>query len=156
MPGTMPPSTKQSTMRLPSVVFWYSVSSNMMAPEMYSPRPGVVHSSCRYACRFTSLFSSPIDANRLPHVALDSSIARIPRPGDAIVFCIPSPKNDHHHQNYDRPISPNNSGNEHPLPQHTTHTIGNHQTPKSNQPTPTPICQQKKLPPTAVLTSSSS
>lgn len=87
MPGTMFSSTKQSTISFPSVVDWYNVSSKRIAPEMYSPSPGVVHNSCLYACRFTSLFSSPIDDNRKPQVALDSSIAKIPRPGVAMVFC---------------------------------------------------------------------
>ncbi len=87
MPGTMFCSFKQSTMSLPSLVDWYRVSSKSIAPEIYSPSPGVVHSSCRYAWRLTSVLSRPIDANRKPHVALDSSMARIPRPGVAIVFC---------------------------------------------------------------------
>jgi len=59
-----------------------------MAPEMYWPSPGAVTSSVRYACRFASVFSSPMDASRFPHVAFDSSMARMPRPGDATVFCM--------------------------------------------------------------------
>jgi len=57
-----------------------------MAPEMYSPRPGVVSRSCLYACRLVSVLSKPIDANLFPQVAFDSSMARIPRPGDAMSF----------------------------------------------------------------------
>jgi hypothetical protein len=76
-----------STILRPSTADWYSVSSKRMAPEMYWPRPGAVTSSVRYACRLASVFSSPMDASRFPHVAFDSSIARMPRPGDAIVFC---------------------------------------------------------------------
>lgn len=34
------------------------------------------------------MFSSPIDARRFPQVAFDSSIAKIPRPGEAIVFAV--------------------------------------------------------------------
>ena len=49
-PGTMPCLLSSSTMVEPVVVFWYRVSSNKMAPEMYWPRPGVVQSSSRYAC----------------------------------------------------------------------------------------------------------
>lgn len=57
-----------------------------MEPEIYSPRPGVVNKSCLYACLFGSVLSSPMDASLFPHVAFDSSMARIPRPGDAIDF----------------------------------------------------------------------
>lgn len=57
-----------------------------MAPEIYAPKLGVVNKSCLYAWRFVSVFSRPIDASRLPQVAFDSSIARIPRPGEAIDF----------------------------------------------------------------------
>lgn len=86
MPGTIFSSRKQSTNFFPSVVDWYSVSSKRMAPEMLSPSPGVVSKSCLYACRLTSVLSKPIDASLFPQVALDSSIARIPRPGEAIDF----------------------------------------------------------------------
>jgi hypothetical protein len=41
----------------------------------------------RYAWRFASVLSRPMEASRFPHVAFDSSMARMPRPGDAIVFC---------------------------------------------------------------------
>lgn len=54
---------------------------------MYSPRPGVVNRSCLYACRLVSVLSKPIDASLFPQVAFDSSIAKIPWPGDAIDFC---------------------------------------------------------------------
>lgn len=50
IPGMMFCLLSSSTMVVPVVVFWYRVSSNIMAPEMYWPRPGVVHSSSRYAC----------------------------------------------------------------------------------------------------------
>lgn len=40
--------------------FWKRVSSNMMAPLMYCPRPGVVTSSSRYARRLSSVFSRPM------------------------------------------------------------------------------------------------
>jgi len=63
-----------------------------MAPEMYSPRLGVVNKSCLYACRLVSVLSKPIDANLFPQVAFDSSMARIPRPGDAIVFYTINPE----------------------------------------------------------------
>jgi len=33
------------------------------------------------------VFSMPMLSNRLPQVPFDSSIARIPRPGLAMVFC---------------------------------------------------------------------
>ena len=49
--------------------------------------PGAVTSISRYALRFSSLFSTPIESRRLPQVALDSSMARMPRPGEAIVRC---------------------------------------------------------------------
>lgn len=47
MPGTMFCSLRQSVIFLPVLVDWNSVSSNMMAPLMYLPRPGVVTSSSR-------------------------------------------------------------------------------------------------------------
>ena len=86
IPGTMFCSFKQSTIFFPSVVDWYRVSSKRMEPEMYCPKPGVVNKSCLQACLLASVLSNPIDANLFPQVAFDSSIARIPRPGDAIVF----------------------------------------------------------------------
>ena len=54
---------------------------------MYSPRPGVVTSSSRYARRLLSVFSRPMESRRLPQVALDSSMARMPCPGLATFFC---------------------------------------------------------------------
>lgn len=47
IPGTMFCSFRQSVIFLPVLVDWNRVSSNMMAPEMYLPRPGVVTSSSR-------------------------------------------------------------------------------------------------------------
>jgi hypothetical protein len=44
------------------------------------------------------VFSSPIDAKRFPQVALDSSMAKIPRPGEAIVFCIHTQANKNNTQ----------------------------------------------------------
>jgi hypothetical protein len=38
------------------------------------------------------VLSKPIDANLFPQVAFDSSMARIPRPGDAIVFYTINPE----------------------------------------------------------------
>jgi hypothetical protein len=34
-----------------------------------------------------SVLSKPMDDSLFPHVAFDSSIARIPRPGEATDFC---------------------------------------------------------------------
>ncbi len=42
MPGTIPALLSTSTKGLPAAVDWYSVSSNMMHPEMASLRPGAV------------------------------------------------------------------------------------------------------------------
>jgi hypothetical protein len=83
MPGMIFWSFITCTKDLPELVFWNSVSSNRIAPEMYWPRPGVVSSSSRYARRLSSVFSTPMESRRLPQVALDSSMARMPRPGDA-------------------------------------------------------------------------
>ena len=55
-----------STNCTPSLPFWYSVSSNMMAPLMYCPSPGAVYSSWRHARRLSSVFSTPTDSRRLP------------------------------------------------------------------------------------------
>ncbi len=85
----MPCLFRTSTIDGPLLVFWYSVSSNRMAPDMYSPKPGVVTNSSRYARRLFSVFSRPMESRRLPQVALDSSIARMPCPGLATFFCTP-------------------------------------------------------------------
>ena len=58
-----------------------------MAPEMYSPRPGVARSSSLYARLLVSVLSTPTLSNLFPQVALDSSIAKIPRPLEATAFC---------------------------------------------------------------------
>lgn len=47
IPGMMFCSLRQSVIFLPELVLWKRVSSNMIAPLMYLPRPGVVHSSSR-------------------------------------------------------------------------------------------------------------
>ncbi len=94
-----------------------SVSSKTRKPEMNSPRPGVVQSSSRYARRFSSVFSTaaggtggrarelrrcvagtaqraaararaPMASKRLPIVPVDSSAARMPRPGATMAFAV--------------------------------------------------------------------
>ena len=50
--------------------------------------PGVVKRSPRYAWRLASLFSQPMDCRRLPMVLVDSSTARIPLPGAAILAAV--------------------------------------------------------------------
>ena len=62
----------------------------MIAPEMYCPRPGAVYSSSLHARRFSSVFSTPTDARRLPVVALDSSEARMPLPRLAMYWAVAS------------------------------------------------------------------
>uniref|UniRef100_A0A3Q7ETT6 Uncharacterized protein n=1 Tax=Solanum lycopersicum TaxID=4081 RepID=A0A3Q7ETT6_SOLLC len=64
----------------------WSVGNAHHAPEMYCPRPGADTSKVRYAWRLASVFSKPMEAKRFPQVAFDSSMAKIPRPGDATVF----------------------------------------------------------------------
>jgi hypothetical protein len=48
------------------------------------------------------VFSRPIEAKRFPHVALDSSMAKIPRPGEAIVFCIHMQERNKEKKNYNK------------------------------------------------------
>ena len=62
MPGRMPCSRRVSTNGLPSAPDWYSVSSNMMHPEMYCPSPGAVYNSSRQSRRLVSVFSTPAHA----------------------------------------------------------------------------------------------
>lgn len=49
---------------------------------------GAEDTSRRNTWRLAYVFSSPIDARRFPQIALDSSIAKIPRPGEAIVLLV--------------------------------------------------------------------
>src|SRR5579859_551783 len=51
-----------------------------MTPETYSSAPGVVKSSSRYARRFSSVDSTPIESKRFLIVPVLSSAARIPFP----------------------------------------------------------------------------
>src|SRR6266446_9035958 len=51
-----------------------------MTPLMYSSTPGVVNRRSRYARRFSSVDSSPIESNRFLIVPVLSSAARIPFP----------------------------------------------------------------------------
>ncbi len=58
MPATIPALLSTSTNGFPAAVDWYSVSSNMMQPEMASLRPGAVYSSSRQSRRLVSVFSA--------------------------------------------------------------------------------------------------
>ena len=88
MPEITPCSSRSLTKGLPFLVFWRMVSSNMMQPEMYSPRSGVRKSSSRYERRFSSSLATPIGAKRLPMVPLDSSAARMPLPPHAMALAV--------------------------------------------------------------------
>mmetsp|Transcript_85914 Transcript_85914/g.170532 ORF Transcript_85914/g.170532 Transcript_85914/m.170532 type:complete len:207 (-) Transcript_85914:23-643(-) len=81
MPGITPFPLARSTIFLPSVESWYSVSVNMIAPPQYSPNPLVPSNAERQRLRLSSVFSTPMDCKRRPQVPFDSSIARIPFPG---------------------------------------------------------------------------
>jgi len=59
-----------------------------MAPPQYSPRPLVPSKVSRQRWRFSSVFSTPMDWRRNPHVPLDSSIAKMPLPGIVICFTV--------------------------------------------------------------------
>mmetsp|Transcript_103484 Transcript_103484/g.221263 ORF Transcript_103484/g.221263 Transcript_103484/m.221263 type:complete len:216 (+) Transcript_103484:920-1567(+) len=84
----MPFSLARSTIFFPSVVSWYSVSVNKMAPPQNSPRPLVPSSVSRQRLRFISVFSTPMDSRRIPQVPFDSSIAKIPFPGIVSAFAV--------------------------------------------------------------------
>merc|ERR1719414_1594173 len=88
MPGMTPFSFAKSTIFFPSVVLWYRVSVNRMAPPQKSPRPLVPSSVWRQRWRFDSVFSTPMDSRRTPQVPFDSSIARMPFPGAVIALTV--------------------------------------------------------------------
>src|SRR6478672_11221657 len=66
---------------VPSADDWRIVSSNMITPLMNSSAPSVVKSRSRYARRFSSDDSTPIESKRFLIVPSLSSAARIPLPG---------------------------------------------------------------------------
>src|SRR3954470_2639184 len=81
MPGTTPFWVSSSGNGVPSSACWRIVSSNRITPLMKSSAPGVVNRRSRYARRFSSVDSTPIESKRFLIVLSLSSAARIPLPG---------------------------------------------------------------------------
>jgi hypothetical protein len=81
IPGMIPFDSSSCGNGVPSVDFCRNVSSNRITPEMNSSAPAVVNSRSRYARRFSSVDSTPIESNRFLIVPSLSSAARIPLPG---------------------------------------------------------------------------
>src|ERR671937_405986 len=80
MPGMIPFDSSSFGNGVPSADVWRIVSSKRMTPLMNSSAPSVVKSMSRYARRFSSVDSTPIESNRFLIVPADSSAARIPFP----------------------------------------------------------------------------
>src|SRR5690348_9101530 len=80
MPGMMPRASSSCGNGVPSWPLWRIVSSYRMTPLMYSSTPGVVKSMSRYARRFSSVDSMPIESKRFLIVPVLSSAARMPLP----------------------------------------------------------------------------
>jgi hypothetical protein len=66
---------------VPSAELCRIVSSYRITPLTYSSTPSVVKSRSRYARRFSSVDSTPIESKRFLIVPVLSSAARIPLPG---------------------------------------------------------------------------
>ena len=75
---------------MPSEALWRIVSSKRITPLMCSSTPSVVKSSSRYARRFSSVDSTPIESKRFLIVPSLSSAARIPLPGATRALAISS------------------------------------------------------------------
>jgi hypothetical protein len=65
-PWRTPAAMKMSMKGLPSLVLWYSVSSNSMTPPRYWRAPGQHNRSSQSARRFTSTLATPTRVRRSP------------------------------------------------------------------------------------------
>jgi hypothetical protein len=78
IPGTTPFAARSSANGVPSSDAWRIVSSYRITPPTYSSKPGVVKRRFRYARRFSSVDSTPIESKRFLIVPVDSSAASTP------------------------------------------------------------------------------
>src|SRR5438034_10456820 len=73
---------------VPSAEAWRIVSSKRITPLMCSSAPSVVKRRSRYARRFSSVDSAPIESKRFLIVRSLSSAARIPLPSATSAFAV--------------------------------------------------------------------